>query len=167
MLLLILLASAVAPFPDFVPHVITDDMPGAYCVRASDVDGDGRVDVIVQGREVVWFKNPTWERFPIVSETSGNIFLAPQDVTGDGLPEIVLASDFSLAKSSEGGTLTLLERAADLTEPWTHREIGAEPTAHRLYWAELDGKAPQNCWLPRFSDAVRSNQPTISRPSSS
>ena len=93
---LTVVASVVAGFPDFVPHVITDDMPGAYCIRAADVDGDGKVDVIAQGREVVWFKNPTWERFPIVSETRGNIFLAPADLTGDGLPEIVLASDFGL-----------------------------------------------------------------------
>ena len=140
---LTVVASVVAGFPDFVPHVITDDMPGAYCIRAADVDGDGKVDVIAQGREVVWFKNPTWERFPIVSETRGNIFLAPADLTGDGLPEIVLASDFGLAKSSEGGTLTLFERKADLQDPWTGRKIGAEPTAHRLYWAELDGEAPK------------------------
>ena len=140
MLFLILLASA---FPEFQAHVVTDDMPGAYCVRAADVDGDGKIDVIAQGREVVWFQNPTWERFPITSETSGNIFVAPADLTGDGLPEIVLASDFGLGRSTDGGTLTLFERGATLSEPWTGRVIGAEPTAHRLYWAELDGSAPK------------------------
>lgn len=54
---LMVLTILEAGFPDFVPHVITDDVPGAYCVRASDVDGDGKVDVIAQGRDVVWFKN--------------------------------------------------------------------------------------------------------------
>ncbi|MDX1383152.1 MAG: VCBS repeat-containing protein, partial [Thermoanaerobaculia bacterium] len=107
-----------------------------------DVDGDGRPDVLAQGRELAWFRNPTWERLPLTSETRADIFLAARDLDGDGLVEIVVASDFGLADSRAGGTLTLLRRGADLRQPWRARPIGADPTAHRLYWGELDGRAP-------------------------
>ena len=129
-------------FPSFEAHVVSDEVPGAYCVRTADIDGDGRIDVIAQGRQVAWFKNPTWERFPIATESRGNIFVAPRDLNGDGLPEIVLASDFGLSDSRAGGTLTMLVRTDDLREPWTSHAIGAVPTAHRLYWADLDGSPP-------------------------
>jgi hypothetical protein len=128
-----------AEMPRFAVHTISSDMPGAYCVRAADVDGDGRTDVIAQGREVVWFRNPDWQRFPLTSTTRGNIFVAPRDLDGDGLIEIALASDFGLRDSRAGGTLSVLHRGADLNEEWTVERIGAEPTAHRLFWGELDG----------------------------
>lgn len=130
------------PLGHFAAHLVTDDFPGAYCVRAVDVDGDGRQDVVAQGRQVAWFRSPDWQRFPLATETRGNIFVAAHDLDGDGLPEIVLASDFSLADSRAGGTLTLLERTDDLRQPWRRHVIGAEPTAHRVYWADLDGEAP-------------------------
>jgi len=72
MLLLILLASAVAPFPNFVPHVITDDMWNKHIIddggiaaqrcEAVDVDGDGDLDLIASGgstHNVKWYENRT------------------------------------------------------------------------------------------------------------
>ncbi|MEE2777626.1 MAG: FG-GAP-like repeat-containing protein [Acidobacteriota bacterium] len=140
-LALVVCATSLAqgPFPGFAEHTITADFPGAYCVRAVDVDGDGRNDVIAQGRELAWFQNPTWTRHPLTGETKGNIFLAARDLDGDGRVEIAVASDFGLADSRAGGTLTLLRRGQDLYKPWKTHRIGADPTAHRLYWGDLDG----------------------------
>ena len=51
-LLLVALALPVRsqePFPAFEAHVVSDDVPGAYCVRTADIAGDGG-DVVSTGR---------------------------------------------------------------------------------------------------------------------
>ena len=73
-------------FPSFTKHQITDSNAGSYAT-AFDVDGDGLRDVVAisSGPAVlVWFKNPTWERFHITTGTERVIHTAPNDIDGDG-----------------------------------------------------------------------------------
>lgn len=68
------------------------------------------------------------------------INLAAADLDGDGIPELVLASEFYPQKSAEGGRLSLLRHDGDPRKPWRMSEVDRLPTSHRLRWAQLDGK---------------------------
>ena len=74
-------------FPTFTKHTIAELDGGSYAV-AVDVDGDGMQDVVAfpGGRaELMWFKNPTWEKFNITTGTERFINMAPYDVDGDAM----------------------------------------------------------------------------------
>jgi hypothetical protein len=83
-------------------------------------------------KELVWFENPGWERHVIGSGFSGMINLAAADTDGDGIPEIVLAQDFSNTPAKSVGTVLLLKSQGDPRQPWRRQEIDRLPTSHRL-----------------------------------
>jgi hypothetical protein len=146
-LLLVLLsfcACGAVQVPAFRRVILDDDFPGGYQVKVADIDGDGRPDVVALGEgrpgQIAWYKNPSWKRYPIsVEGTKENVDLAVHDIDGDGQVEIAVASDFRFSDSSYGGTISWLKRRATLDEPWSIHRIDAEPTAHRIRWADVDG----------------------------
>jgi hypothetical protein len=116
------------------------EFAGGYQVCAADVDGDGRLDVLGLGQTVAWLRNPTWEKLTITGDrTQQNIDLAPCDVDGDGRLDLVVASDFSMNNTGSGGTLAWFRRSDDLKKPWIGSAIDAEPTSHRVRWADVEG----------------------------
>ncbi len=120
--------------------VVDADLPGAYSVLCVDVDGDGATDIVAQGSEIRWYRNPDWRRFPLSPPSvRGLVYMAAEDLTGDGLPEIVAAHDFSLSRTTSGGSVSWLERTDDLSRPWNAHLILSEPTAHRVFWLDSDG----------------------------
>ena len=130
--------------PKFRRVVLDDNFPGGYQVAVADVDGDGKPDVLALGEgracEIAWYKNPSWKRYPIsVDATKDNVDFAVHDIDGDGELEIAVASDFWLHKSTSGGAISWLKRGGSLDEPWAVHRIDAEPTTHRLRWADVDG----------------------------
>lgn len=79
--------------PEFVEEVIDDSRAGD-CKMLGDIDGDGRVDVVVAGAPgegLVWYAWPGWERTLIaqpVTEFSTDGALA--DIDGDGDLDVVV-----------------------------------------------------------------------------
>ncbi len=135
---------SAAQVPRFRTVVLDDNFPGGYQVKVADVDGDGKPDVVALGEtsagKVAWYKNPSWKGYPISGDgTKNNIDLALYDIDGDGELEIAVASDFQLRDSTAGGTISWLKRGKSLDQPWRVHRIDAEPTAHRLRWADVDG----------------------------
>jgi hypothetical protein len=96
--------SLTAAPPEFRAHTIATDLKGGYQVVPCDVNHDGKIDLIALASgmaDLVWFENPTWERHIIASNLPHMINLAAWDTDGDGIPEIVLANEFSMhAKES-------------------------------------------------------------------
>lgn len=136
-----------ASFPDFERHVI-DDFESGYQAIAFDVDGDGRQDVAALstgGSQLVWYRNPDWERFTISTATERYINMAAHDVDGDGNTDLAVASEFSLGNSTEGGLVQWAEAPDDPTanEEWPLHPIDAVPTSHRLKWGDIDGDGSQ------------------------
>ncbi|HXM45467.1 MAG TPA: VCBS repeat-containing protein [Bryobacteraceae bacterium] len=135
-------ALSAAPPVRFAEHTVATGLTGGYQVVAVDMNHDGKIDLVALASgmtELVWFENPGWQRHVIASNLSGMINLAAWDVDGDGIPEIVLASGFSMDAKKSAGILSVLHHNGDPSRPWSIREIDRLPTSHRLRWADIDG----------------------------
>ncbi len=64
---------------------------------------------------------------------------AAYDIDGDGIPEIAVAQGFTTSTKTSKGIVSILTHGADVTQPWTAKEIDRVPTAHRLRWIDADG----------------------------
>ena len=138
----LLTLTLMASPPDFRPHTVATDLRGGYQVVPCDVNHDGKIDLIALASgmtDLYWFENPTWERHVIASNLPHMINLAPLDVDGDGIPEIVLAYEFSMRANESVGVVSVLKHQGDPREPWSVTEIDRLPTSHRLRVADIDG----------------------------
>lgn len=130
-------------FPSFTSHDIAQ-FQGGYYTAIFDVDGDELPDVLglsSGAAGLVWFKNPTWEKYTITTGTERFICAAPYDVDADGDIDLAFASEFDLNDSSSGGTIYWAEAPDDPTanEEWTLHAVDEIPTSHRVRFADIDG----------------------------
>jgi len=133
--------NATRPFPQFKAHLVAR-LPGGYKVAAVDVDRDGKPDIVGLATTpscLAWYRNPGWERHILTSGAQEFIDLAPLDIDGDGRIDLAIADEFGMSRTSSGGLVHWLQCPQDPTQEWTMHTIGAEPTSHRLRWADLDG----------------------------
>jgi len=108
---------------------------------------DGHVDIIALASgmpDLLWFENPgpkggEWARHVIVSNQKRMINCAAWDVDGDGIPEIVLATEFANEAKNSIGIMSVLHQQGDPREPWSITEIDRLTTSHRLRFADIDG----------------------------
>jgi hypothetical protein len=125
-----------------VEHTVATDLRGAYDVVVTDMNHDGKVDLLaVAGgtQSLIWFENPSWTRHVIATGIQGLINAAAFDIDKDGIPEIAAASGFATEPAKSSGVLTLYTHAADPAAPWTAKEFDRTPAAHRLRWIEAEG----------------------------
>ena len=134
-------ATSPAGTLQFRPQEIAKDFGVGYAVVPGDVNGDGRTDILaISGTDLVWFQAPTWEKNVILSAgatTADNVTLAPHDIDGDGRLDIALGAGWTRQNT---GTLQWVKQNAPGTTPaWEVFAISAEPTLHRIRWADVDG----------------------------
>jgi hypothetical protein len=125
----------------FRAQEIASDFGVGYAVVPGDVNGDGRTDILaISGTELVWFRAPTWERNAILTAgatTPDNVTLAPHDIDKDGRLDVALGAGWS---GQNTGTLQWVRQNAPGAAPaWEVFPISAEPTLHRIRWADVDG----------------------------
>jgi len=129
----------------FSATVIDDQLSRAYQCAIVDINNDGKPDIAALGEGgesgVYWYENPSWKKRPISSsETTDHIDLAFYDLDDDGELEVAVASGFGLNRTESGGHIHWYDRTNDLDQPWTAHHIHSEPTAHRVRWANFDGR---------------------------
>lgn len=137
----------------FKKHELDRNFEGGYQVSVADINKDGKPDVIALSTspsQLVWYKNPTWERHIITTQTKDNIDVAPYDIDGDGDQDLALAYEFSLQNSTAAGKVAWLEcpDKPESSQHWPLHDIDAIPTSHRVRFAniEFNGK-PSACLL--------------------
>src|SRR5579884_391538 len=138
----LMISAAFGKTLHFEEHTIATDLAGGYQVVAADLNHDGKIDLIALASgmtELVWYENPGWQRHVIASNLPHMINCAPWDIDGDGIPEIVVAYEFSMDASKSTGIVALLQHQGDPRQPWKLTEIDRLPTSHRLRWADIDG----------------------------
>ena len=131
---------ASAPL-QFREQEVAKDFGVGYAVAPGDVNGDKRTDILaISGTELVWFQAPNWEKNVILAAgatTADNVTLAPHDIDGDGRLDVALGAGWTRENT---GTLQWVKQNAPGTTPaWEVFQISAEPTLHRIKWADVDG----------------------------
>ena len=101
---------------------------------------DGKPDLIALASgmtELVWFENPGWERHVLATDLPRMINCVALE--SDGHPVVMVAHGFSNEGRQSSGSVSVLEPAGDVRQPWTVREIDRLPTSHRLRLADIEG----------------------------
>lgn len=135
-------AFAVARSVRFADHTIATNLNGGYQVVVSDINRDGKPDLIAVAsgmKELIWYENPGWQRHVIVANISRPINCAAWDIDGDGIPEIALAHEFTNDPSRSIGIVSLLKHKGDPSQLWQMIEIDRLSTSHRLRWVDIEG----------------------------
>lgn len=122
------------------PKTLAKDLKGGYQVLAVDLNRDGKLDLIglASGMPTLdWFENPgtaegEWKRHTLAGGFRQLINVAALDLDGDGVPELLVAHEFSSNPAKSKGLLTLLTHQGDVRGEWTKKDVDALPTSHRL-----------------------------------
>jgi FG-GAP-like repeat len=126
----------------FKDHTIEANERGGYAVIVTDVNHDGKPDVIGVSQQIdnlTWYENPSWTPHVMAKEVPGIVNLAAYDIDGDGIPEIAIESGFAMQQAKSPGLVWLVSHQGDPREPWKMTKIDEYPTAHHIAWADVDG----------------------------
>ncbi len=126
----------------FTAQTVAEGLRGGYQVVLADLNHDGKPDIIALASgltELAWYENPGWQRHVIVDGMARMINCAVVGADAEGIPDIVLASEFQNQAKGSQGIVWVLKHQGDPRQPWSKTEIDRIPTSHRLRTADLDG----------------------------
>src|SRR6516165_7895055 len=124
-------------FPHFRTVEIDSHIEIGYAVTVADVDGDKKPDIlVVDKKQIVWYRNPTWEKFVIAENLTqlDNVCIAAMDIDGDGKAEIAVGAGWNPGDTLNSGAVFYLIPPKDRTQKWEPVELPHEPTVHRMRW---------------------------------
>ena len=125
----------------FRAQEIAADFGVGYAVAAADINGDKQMDIVaINATELVWFAAPEWTKtvmLPAGATTADNVTIAPHDIDGDGRVDIALGAGWT--RQNTGTLQWVRQNVPGSTPAWEVFPISAEPTLHRIKWADVDG----------------------------
>ena len=138
-------APPLGPPAPFYPHVVSTGLRGGYQVVATDMNKDGKVDLIglgSQNPELIWYENPYWTPHVITREAARMVNVDAADLDGDGIPELALAYEFSTNSNNNPGKIAILTASnKDPRALWTLKQIDVLPmTSHRVRFATINNQ---------------------------
>ncbi len=159
--LIFLLASSIVfgQTPSFKGIVIDPKIDIGYGVVTGDVDGDGKIDLLLADKsEIVWYRNPgkidgVWIRYVMVANLTSrdNVCIAARDIDGDGKVEVAVGAQWNPGETkdkSKSGAVFYLTPGEDVRENWAPVALHHEVTIHRMHWVKTVDGAFQLIVLP-------------------
>lgn len=146
--------SPVSLIPSFSEETIDPEIEIGYGLAIGDVDGDGDKDILLADKsDFVWYRNPDWQRFTMVSGLTvrDNVCIAAEDIDGDGSVEVAVGGQWNPGETSdeaESGSVHFLIRPDDPTTEWATVKLPHEPTVHRMRWVRGSDDAFRLVVLP-------------------
>jgi hypothetical protein len=134
-----LLHASEPALPHFRAVEIDSHIEIGYGITVADVDGDHKPDILlVDKKQIVWYKNPTWEKFVIAENLTplDDVCIAAADIDGDGKAEIAVGAQWNPNDTLNSGAVFYLVPPADRTQKWEPIELPHEPTVHRMRWMQ-------------------------------
>lgn len=110
------------------------------CLEAADIDGDGRMEIVVGGvGGLRWYRPATFETGAIAEGGHYHVGMALHDIDGDGLPELFMGEEAS--PGSERWMVTWYKSDGDIHAPWARYIIDPhfEGGPHDIVFADIDG----------------------------
>ncbi len=108
-----------------------------YGVAIADVDGDGKLDVLLADkRQFVWYQNPDWHKHVLAENLTkaDNVCIAAADLDGDGKAEVAVGAEWNPGDTVNSGAVFYLVPPSDRTQRWEAVRLAHEPTVHRMRW---------------------------------
>lgn len=127
------------PSPKFRPQEIDATIQIGYGLAIADVDGDGKIDIILADkRQIAWYQNPSWRKHVIAENLTerDHVCVAAQDIDGDGKAEIAVGAGWNPGDTYNSGSVHYLAPPKDRTQKWTPIALHHEPTVHRMHWVK-------------------------------
>ena len=134
-----LIGAADLPEPKFRAVTIDDKIQIGYGVTTADVDGDGKIDIVLADKnQFIWYRNPTWEKFVLAENLTklDNVCIAARDIDGDGKAEIAVGAGWNPNDTTGSGAVFYLVAPKDRTQKWEAIALPHVPTIHRMKWIE-------------------------------
>lgn len=138
--------SAPRPFPEFKVQEIDKTLKVGYGLKVVDLNGDGKLDVIVaDSARVIWFDNADGFKLHTIIDNAkagvkpDNVCLDVADIDADGKLDIALGADWQINNTAAGGSLQWLRQGNTLDEWTVHKIADSIPTLHRIRFADIDG----------------------------
>lgn len=154
LVLAVLATGAAAGEMSFHMQQIDDGLQVGYAVRLIDMNGDGKLDiVVVDSKRLVWYENPSWKAHSFLEgkTKADNVCFAPHDIDGDGRLDFALGADWRPSDTVSSGTLQWVSPGKNPGDAWTVHPIAQEPTIHRIGWADFDRDGqPELIVVPLF-----------------
>lgn len=143
-LLILLLALSLIPAlhaaepPEFKwREVEIDKIEIGYGLQLTDVDGDGKTDIVLADKKTIqWYQNPSWNKHIIAKDLTerDNVCITARDIDGDGKCEIAVGGQWNFRETQKDGAVFYLIPPADRTQMWTPVKLYNEPNTHRMHW---------------------------------
>lgn len=143
LLMLVGISSLQAGELEFRAEELKSHLSVGYAVRLIDMNGDEKKDIIiVDSKRFVWLENPSWKEHLMHEDKAAkndNVCFAPADIDGDGELDFAVGRDWQFGNTNSGGTIGWLQQGEKPSGLWRYHPIGAEPTTHRMRFADVDG----------------------------
>ena len=127
-------------------HTVDDNFGGAVAVHATDLDGDGDIDILgaaTYDDEVAWWENQegtglSWIKHVVDKDFRGAKSVFSADVDGDGDKDI-------LGAAFDGDDIVWWENPGNNGGTWTQNKVDGDfDGASSVYAADMDGDGDQD-----------------------